>query len=178
MAPVSQTLTPRLFVTYSDGSYDHTLSLRAAADDGGAADVMAVVDDYLTQLAPKLYLITITQSEVAAIGSNVRNPVTWTGQATYGSGAMPAVNAPRYIEFTGKQGNGRRWHMVQFGLNIATPPTYEFLPTDDADLDAARAVLIDAFAVSQIVGVTGLKVTLNSEVPLGFNDHFIVRARG
>lgn len=177
MAPVAQTLTPRLFVTYSDGAHEHTISFRTASDDGGALDAMGVVDDYLTQLADSLYLITITKSELAVTGSNVRNPVTWTGAATYGTGVMPLVNAPRYIEFTGKQSNGRRWHLTQFSINVSTPVIYGFEPTDVADLDAARAVLIGAFAAGQLVGVTGLKVAVNSFVPLGFNDHFVVDAR-
>jgi hypothetical protein len=178
MAKLNEFNTDRLFVGYNDGLFDHTLQFRYDGSVTGEDDVMDVAHDYLTSLSGALYLITITGVSRCAEGSNVHLPVTWTHGSSYGSGAMPAVNAPRYIEFTGKDQTGRRWHLTQFGIDLATPSTYKLLPGDDADVDSARAALVAAFVAFTIMSINKQKVLVNNDVPVGFNDHFIDLRRG
>jgi len=178
MAPLPESNTARLFVGYNDGTFDHTLQFRYDDSSTTEGDVMDVADAYLTAWGDALYAISITQVERCAQGSNVHLPVTWTGSPSYGTGAMPAVNAPRYLEFTGKDQTGRRWHLVQFSFAFATDVNYVFQPGDEADLDAARAALIAGFAAFTITSIAGQKVLINNDVPMGFNDHFVDLRRG
>lgn len=178
MAPLPESNTARLFVGYNDGIFDHTLQFRYDDSVTSESDVMGVADAYLTAIGGALYDISITIVERCATGSNVHLPVTWAHAASYGTGAMPGVNAPRYLEFTGKDQTGRRWHIVQFGINLATPSNYLLLPGDDADVDAGRAELIAGFASSTILSIAGQKVLVNNDAPVGFNDHFVDRRRG
>jgi hypothetical protein len=178
MAPLPESNTARLFVGYNDGIFDHTLQFRYDDSSTTESDVMDVAHDYLSAIAGALYAVSITTVERSASGSNVRLPVTWSHSPSYGSGAMPGVNAPRYLEFTGKDQTGRRWHLTQFGIDLATPTTYKLLPGDDADVDAGRAALVAGFLAFTITSIAAQKVMVNLDVPVGFNDHFIDLRRG
>jgi hypothetical protein len=178
MAPLPETNTDRLFFGYNDGSYNHELQFRYDTGSTSEADVATVVHNYLTALDGSLYVITFVAWERALAGSNVRNPVTWPHASTYGTSAMPAVNAPRYLEFTGRASSGRRWHLTQFGVNISTPAAYKIAPSVVGSLDDARTVLQDAFNILTITSIDHLAVAVNASFPVGFNDHFISRARG
>jgi hypothetical protein len=177
-AAIDPTNTFRLWVNYNDGKYDHSIQFRYDGSVTSEAEVMTVADDYFTAIAGAAYLIGIGVVEFAGEGTNVRNPVAWTGAATYGTGAMPDVNAPRYIQFTGKDQTGHRWHLEQFGLDFATPATYALGTLDDADIGAAFGVLQAAFTAGTIQSINKHKVLLNPAMPVGFNDHFIVQNRG
>jgi hypothetical protein len=170
--------TFRLWVNYNDSIYDHALQFRYDGDVTSESDVMEVADTYLTALSDNIHTITIGVVEFAGEGTNVRNPVVWGFAASYGSGAMPTVQAPRYVEFTGKDGTGHRWHLTQFGVNITNPDDWVLRGEALGHIDDARSALQTAFNVGTIISINKLKVRVNLEVPVGYNDHFVVQARG
>ena len=178
MAVLPESNTDRLFWTYNDGFYDHSLQFRYDTGSTSEADVGTVIHNYLTALSTTLYAITFVSFERSLEGSNVRNPVSWGHSSTYGSTAMPEVNAPRYFFFTGRASSGRRWHLVQFGGAFTTPATWKLTTGDSGNLASARTVLVDAFSVLTITSIDHLAVTVNSVFPVGENDHYVVRQRG
>jgi hypothetical protein len=175
---VDPTNTTRLFTAYNDGQFTHTLQWRYDETVTTEGDVMTVVDDYFTAWDTALYAITMGVVERAAQGTNVRTPIAWSGAASYGSGSMPVKEAPRYVEFTGKDNLGHRWHLTQFAPAITTPDTWKFNFGDVTRIDDAAAVLINAFNTGIISSIEGLKVIVNNSKAVGYNDHFVVRRRG
>lgn len=178
MAPLDEWNTDRLFFTYNDGMYDHSLQFRYDTGSTSEADVALVIHNYLVAWDVALHTITFVSFERSLQGSNVRNPVSWTHSSSYGTGSMPDVMAPRYVEFTGRASSGRRWHLVQFGSNITTPDTYKLTTGDVGDIADARTVLQNAFNILTITSIDHLAVTVNSVFPVGLNDHFVVQNRG
>ena len=172
------TNTARLWVFYHDSKFEHALQFRYDDTVTTESEVQDAAHAYLTAWGTGLYSITIVRVERASSGSNVHLPVTSTLDADYGSGTMPAVLAPRYVEFTGKDGTGHRWHLTQFSVNLTVPDTYVILPDYDAHVDAARAALNTAVTTGPVTSINALPVFMNSEVPTSLNDHFVVEARG
>ena len=170
--------TARVFLDYTDGNYDHTIMMRLKLIDSSNAIVMGVMDDLLAALADQLYTLTIQGARYADSGSNVTLPLTWTGSSSYGSGTQAEINAPKELSFTGKSITGHRWHLSLFGLSTAIPDVWKYLPGDQVAFDDAWAILQGAFNSNKICAISGNKVILNADMPVSFNDHFIVQNRG
>lgn len=169
--------TRRLWVLYNDGVNDHKLMVRGDTDVN-AGDLMDVVHNVLTELTPALYAISVAGAEFADVGTNVSNPVSWTGSSGYGSGAMPDVNAPREVSFEFRSADGRLGSYSIFGMNIATPPAYRILYGANADLDGAWALWVAAHNVGTLCTISGQKGVFKTYYNVNFNSYWEVQARG
>jgi len=129
-----------------------------------------IVDDFLTALATKIYGLTIDVVDFAASGSNVFNPVTTGIEGNvYGSGAGGTVAVPSYYNFIARSSGGRRLRMAVFGAVIAGAD-YRFIAGEDADLDAALAVLVAAG--SSLKCIDGLTPVWKTYINAGFNSYW------
>ncbi len=142
MAPLPSNNTGVLFVDYNTCGEDHTIQCRfnAAASFN---DSMALMDGFLTAISASTQLITITGARVRDVGSNVTYPVTWTGAATYGSGAGTHDQAAWFFDFVGRSIGGRRVRMAVFGAQtIVDGSGHDYrLDTGTASIAAAIAAL-------------------------------------
>jgi len=176
MAPLPPESTPRLYLDYSDGVNQHSLIARLGTGTSSTTG-MDYVDQFMLELSPSLYLITVIGCRIASDESNVTNPIAWTGDFAYGSGTMPPVNAPREIRFQGRSTDGRQVSVSVYGYKEATPAVYRINSGVDTNVDDA----IDKLAVASAAGVF---VTISSNVPIwkqyasfNFNSYWERRAR-
>lgn len=179
MAPLPQNNTNRLWVDYNDGRNDHVLLCRYVISTGfGTPEAMGAVDAFLTAINDSLYLITILGARVAAQGSNISAPVAWTGGATYGGGAMPAVFAPRQVMWLGRTGGGRRFRLSIWGVNTTTPDNFRI--ADDGSNFVADG--IDVLETQQPLGafraIDGNVPLLYPYADIQFNSYWETQARG
>jgi hypothetical protein len=177
MAPLPANNTNRLFLDYSDGINAHTISWRFAAPSSLNA-AKAALDDFLTTLSPALYLITVLGARQQVNGTNVSLPTAWTGAGTYGTGTMPAVNAPRELRFLGRGPDGRKVSVSVYGGDFATPGTYRINSADDADIAGAIGSLDNASAASDWVTISGTKPVVYDYADVNFNSFWEAAARG
>jgi hypothetical protein len=178
MAALSLSNTGRLFVDYNDGLNDHTLMLRWVDDFSSVNTAMSVAAAVFSNLATMLYTVTILGARFADEGTNVTNPITWTGDATYGTGTMPGANSPRQVMFEGRDSTGRRWKLSVFGCNFATPNDFRLAQEDETEIGDVLADLAIAFSTGQISSINKRTVDLKQYASVNFNNHFEVVARG
>lgn len=176
MAPLPSHNTGRIYVDYSDGIHPHTMSLRYPAS-GSASQALTAAAQLLGALAEDSYLITIAGSRFSVAGSDVTNPIDWTGDATYGEGAMPAVNAPRMVSFVWKSIDGRRGRVEYFGIDTPTPGTYRRYELEATWVGPAIATLESASAADYICGISGLAIVLNQYANISFARYWQEEAR-
>lgn len=177
MAALPPSNTRRLWVNYNDGVNDHSIMFRGDTDVG-AGDLMTVADDFLTALSPGMYAIIVTSVEFADVGTNIRNPVTWTGSSGYGTGVMPAVNAPREVAWEMRSADGRLGSYSMWGLNFATPAAYRILYGIETEMDDAYAVLVAAHNVGTLCTISGARGVLKTYYNVNFNSYWEEAARG
>lgn len=131
MAPTLPTNnTRRYFLDYTVGNVQHTLCVRTS-NNTTAAEASTDIGGFLTALAPVLRQITITGLRLADAGSNVTNPVTWSGAATYGSGNQPLEDVPKYISFIGRDVVGDRVRVFVFGVNLGPDANWRITTTEN-----------------------------------------------
>jgi len=114
MAPLDPTNTARAFLDYETCGENHTAMLRYTGI-GSAADCMVIWDTMLTAMVAFLYQVTIIGAREAVVGSNITNPITWSGDATYGGDPGPHYATAQYVDFVGRDNQGRRVRSAFFG---------------------------------------------------------------
>jgi hypothetical protein len=178
MTALAESNTSRYWVDYSDGVNDHSLMVRFQSIESSAAAAGVVLKDYLEAMDTDLYLITILGARTAVSGSNVTNPASWPGAATYGAGAITLPNVPRQVMFEGRDSSGHRWRLSQFATLVNTPNNYRISVEDDAQIAAAVDVLAAAFIAHDICSINRLSVTMKGYASFNYNNHFEAKARG
>jgi len=114
MAPLDPTNTGRAFLDYETCGEVHTAMLRFSTL-GGVADCMDIWHTMLQSMVAFLYQVTIIGARQAALGSNITNPVVWTGDPTYGGDPGPHYATAQYVDFVGRAPSGRRVRSAFFG---------------------------------------------------------------
>lgn len=148
--------TKRYFLDYSHAGVNHTLVVRTNNSVSDAA-VISQIDAFLTDMAPMLQTIDVVGLRVAVQGSNVTNPISWTGSPTFGAAAALAVSRPNFLSFTGRGTDGRKVRITVFGRNQS--------PTDNYRVtNAENAAVGDALA--QLAFVTGIFTTISGSQPV------------
>lgn len=161
MSPVDPSNTARVFVVYTTNGDQHTVSARYDSELMTPADAVAVMSDLFTAAAGSLYETTIDRAEHSEVGSNVRLPVTWSGDATYGSGTSTAQDRDNLWSWTGKSEDGRRFRLELLGIKTTVPGNFR----------QARAAANLADAVLTILeGVTPIFLTITGGTPI-FNQY-------
>jgi len=177
MAPLPTNSTSRFFVKYNNGVDDHEVMFRYPEESNLSA-LKLVVADWFEALDPILYAITIIGARHSFKDSTVSSPVVTGLAAGYGTGAMPEVSAPRELRFEGRSFDGRRVSWSIYAQNIGTPDTYRFNADDNANIDAAIAVLGAAAAVPSICSVSGETPIIYPYANVNFNSYWERQRRG
>lgn len=141
MAPtIPANNTRRYYLDYIAGNVQHTMCVRTG-NDVPEGEASTNIGGFLTQLAPILRLITIVGFRRAEAGSNVTNPVTWSGAATYGSGNQPVEDVPKYLSFIGRDSFGQRVRVFVFGINLGPDANWRISATENTAVSNAITFL-------------------------------------
>lgn len=176
MAPLPPESTARAWLTYNDGINEHSMTMRLGPL-ATLVNINASFDALLDALAPILYVITIVGLEVSSDNSNVRNPVTWTGSATYGTGTLVAANAPRELRFIGRAGDGRQGSVSVYGYSGSTPDIFR-LNAASIDPVADAIVVLDAgYANDLWLSISTLRQIWKPYASFNFNSYWEKEAR-
>lgn len=172
MAPLPANNTSRVFVDYTDGTNQHTVSCRFDESFSSAEEAVAQMAGFLNAHGQRSFLITIIGARSQGAGESVSLPITWTGDATYGSGLMSPTLAPRQVLYLGRSADGRRIKVSMFGSNLSETDNFRTLASSVGDVGEAIAVL-------EAAGLTGAFLTISNLVPLwlgyvshNYNNHF------
>lgn len=168
--------TARLVIPYNDTQHNHKLLVRFP-EDVADSTVMGVVANFFTAIAESMYLITVGTPTEYAINSAVGFPVTWTGDATYGTGTMPVVNAPRQLRWEGYSLGGHRVSFAMWGGDFTVPNKYRLQAADNTDYAAGGVVLRNAMAAGTICAIDGTGANIKSYVNVNFNSYWERKAR-
>jgi hypothetical protein len=147
-------------------------------DGATASDAMTKLDAVLTEITTMFRLITITGARARQASVNITLPVTWSGAATYGSGAGTHDESAKYLDFIGRSPGGRRVRLSVFGLITAVDGSghdYRIASTDDANV-AAAVIELNADAETA-VAIDGEKPIWYPFVDVGENAYWRNRIR-
>jgi len=167
MAPLPPESTPRFRVHYTTIGKQHSFEIRS---HDSPSFIGGFLTSFLGALDPVMYASSIDFVDFAADGSNVFNPVTTGAESlTWGTGAGTTASIPSYVNFIGRTSGGRRVRLAVFGLGVDAVD-YRFLNTENADIDAARAVLVSAGALLR--GIDDLTPIWKTYVNAGVNAYW------
>lgn len=170
MAPLDPSNTPRYFLDYTVAGEQHTMLIRTT-EAAELPDVVETVDTFLTALGNSIFTLTVNGMRYAAPGSNVTNPVPWSGASSYGSGTGIAADTANYYDFIGRSPTGRRVRVTVFGAAISRIGTdYRAEAGASVNLDLARANLDDDPNVW--VAIDGTVPVWKAYVNLGINAYW------
>lgn len=177
MAPLPEESTKRYWGVYTVAEDEHRVLMRVA-NTVTDAQAVAEMEDFFLQLQPSLGTdVVFTGMEVAALGSNVRNPVAITGPITgTAAGSIAGVQEPRSWTIKGRSVDGRRVGVTIFGVFANTPTSWEEEPIVVAGLADARDVL--NAPGNFWLSISGLKPVWYNRVTVNYNDHWVKQERG
>lgn len=167
--------TARWFLDYNNGLNDHTMVIRS---DGSAGqdEVAEAVGDFFTALDTLIAEITIVGLRVAAEGSNVTIPALWTGDPTYGAGALGEIERPQFLSFVGRDIDGRRTRVYVYALAALTENDYRIQAGDSAAVTNALTVLRRG-GDGLFLTISGLQPFWNDYANVGLNAYWQRQAR-
>jgi len=169
MAPLPPNSTRRYFVDYSDGQANHTFVVRTL-DVISSTEASEGIHSFLSAWSDASYLLTILGMRRCSAGSNVSVPVTWEGDATYGSGGMPLPLRPLQVSFLGRDDLGRRFRLFLFGCKVAVPDNFRYVRGTGTILDDAYDAM-DA-AVNIFLTISGHAPTFYNFADANYNNYW------
>jgi hypothetical protein len=175
MAPLPPESTARAWLDYNDGINEHSIQMRL----GPTATLVNINTSFhtlLTALAPILHQLTIVGLRVASDNSNVTNPATWTGSATYGTGTLLPEDAPREIRFIGRSADGRQGSASVFGYSGTTPAIYR-LNNSITQIFNAIAVLDAGYSSDLWLSISTQRLIWKPYASFNFNSYWEKEAR-
>lgn len=114
MAPLPSNNTGVFYLDYTTEGQDHTMQIRFGTGSS-ALEAAGVADAFLAALGTNMYAMTINGARVRDAGASVSYPVTWDGDAVYGSGTEGLYATAQYVDFVGRSIDGRRARIAVFG---------------------------------------------------------------
>jgi hypothetical protein len=174
MAALAPSNTDRYRLGYSDGFNTHHLIMRT----GGVTDAEAItaLAAFLTAASNLIAEITITSFDFAPQGSDVFNPIVWTGAATFGSGALPALDRPFSYSFVGRSTGGHKARVYLFAVD--TPNDDNWRKTAAENGNVADAIAALASNPGCFVAIDGIPPVWHPYANFGANDHWTKVIRG
>lgn len=160
--------TARFKVFYTVDGHQHTQEVRTTPVS--PSDFDSELESYYTALAHTINTTVIDDVQFAPSGSNIFNSVTMSMiGTTWGAGTGSVGETPYNFDFVGRTTGGRRMRFFQYGANILGG-NYRFTAGENANLDAARAVLVAATGLW--LGIDGLKPVFKSYINAGVNAYW------
>ena len=167
--------TERWWIIYSNNGVEHRTMARTLV--GLTAAQMSVnFGNLFTALNGVLNVTTILGMEKAAKGSNVRNPQTYSGPGSVGSGTeVDTDGRARAWSFVGRSTNGRKSRLFIFGGKTFTEGDYRIDGSESAAILAAISALQTPAAA--FLSIDELKPVWSNYVNIGYSDHWIKQFR-
>lgn len=167
--------TRRYFLDYTINGVLHHLMMRTG-DTKSESQASDVLDGLLTILASDLNEFEVQSLRRAENGSDVTNPVTWSGASSYGSGnANDNIGRVLSASFTGKDVTGHKIKFFIFGTKN--------LSTGDYRVQRSESSVI-ADALDYLATLNGFFITIAGEPPVwnqyvnqDVNDHWEKKLR-
>jgi len=163
LAPLNPSNTPRLYLTYTVGGEQHVQLYRYLPSGSQGTAISTIVELYAF-LDSELYTTTIDSLQYSIEGSNVRIPLTWPGDPTYGTGTPTAGQEMKFVSVVGKGPDGHRVRLEQWGLTEAIPVKWRLGLGINPAMD-------DWFEHLQAAYTAGTFVTIGEQVAF-FNQYY------
>jgi len=170
MAPTSPDNTARAWLDYTVAGQAHSQQMRVGVGVSDA-DVITAFDAAWTEMDSQLLECTITGLRRAAAGTNVSFPVTWTGPASYGSGAGDPYQSANYYDFIGRGVTGKRCRVSWFGTILSQFGGDYRLVSSESTIVADTITALQANA-SCFLDITGSLVAWHPYADVGVNAYW------
>jgi hypothetical protein len=174
LPPLPESNTERYWLRYNMDGQEHTLQQRVPTGHPSSA-VVSAYDQFLVAMAPSLWQIDIVGLERAVIGSNVRNPVVWTGAVSYGLGAPTDITQATTYSFTGRSNDGRKIRAFLFGAKNIGQDDFRTESTESSDI--ANAVFVLNGLPNGFLSISGLKPVFHAYANINLNQHWVKELR-
>jgi hypothetical protein len=169
--------TERWFYDYTVLGDQHSLMMRTA-DSLEAAVAAEQIDGFLTAIEGGLIEITTIGLRVARVGSNITNSEGTVGlSANYGSGAGSQINAPLQVTFVGRSSDGHKARVGIFGWDGQTDESWRMTIVENGDVNAGVVFLQSITTGGFYVSISGEPVVWHPYANIGYNDHWVKKAR-
>jgi hypothetical protein len=166
--------TERWFLDYTVGGIQHSLLMRTAIPYTDA-NASTAIGGLLTAAGTLIQQITIVGLRKAVQGSNVTNAATWSGNATYGTGAIPNNNRARFISWVGRDTLGYRVRATLFGAAGTLDDNYRMTNVESSLVAAVNTYL--AGRTNDWVTLAFNHPTWKSYANVGYNAYWTRQIR-
>lgn len=182
MAPLPPNNTGRLFLDYTTGVHEHTLSVRfdSATTLAPAANFLSIFLNDIELLLPASWQVTGARYQMPLTDLTLPySDPTLTSFAGGGGGTLQAYEEPREWVYVGRSSvTGRRWELSIYGLLLATPGDYRLgtgslPPAIGASLDT----IASATSTGAWVAIDGNEFVVYPYVNCNFNSYWEARQR-
>jgi len=170
MAPVSPDNTARAWLDYTTCGKQHSQQMRVGAGVSDA-DVITAFDAVWTEMTSQLRLCTVVGLRRAAAGTNLSFPVTWTGPASYGSGAGDPTETANYYDFVGRGVTGKRARATFFGTGLTTFGSNYRLESSESTVVADTIAALQANAACWL-DISGSLIAWHPYADMGVNAYW------
>ncbi len=177
MAALPQSNTKRYFVTWGTPLGPHTTTIRATAATTDADALANIHADYVL-LAPGLATnVTLDALAVAAINSDVRNPVAgWTQIVGTGGTTLTGQFQARSFSARFRSTLGHKGKILTWGLVVAAQADFELAPASfPASVAAWLASIISR--ANYYIAIDGTKPVFHPNLLEDYNDHWVKALR-
>lgn len=177
MAALNPNNTERWYLTYQQGTLEHTITMRTR-DGITLATVQAAFDAFMTACNPLLWLSTTTQLNRSLKGTNVRLPQDLGPLAgTYGTVVPNSRDAVFGLAFPGRSVLGHKARVYPIGVKLQGDNNFVYTAAEVAGVSAAITAL-NAGDTNFWVGIDGEAVNWYPYATSKMNDHYVNKARG
>lgn len=175
LPPLPASNTERYWMVYDVDGNQHKMQMRVP-NGHPSASVESAYTQLLNALAPSLWQIDVIRLERAVQGSDVRNPVAWTGATSFGLGAPADITQAATYSFVGRSNDGRKNRVFVFGAKNVGQDDYRYLTAESADVAAALVVLNGL--PNAFLSISGLKPLYSGYANVNINQHWVKALRG
>ena len=159
MAPLAPDSTPRVWIDYEVGSYNHTLQIRHT-EDVAPEDVIPAFNDFITACGILFFASTFVGARYAAGGSHISVPLAGSWPVGWGDTAAGRKDSANYVDFIGRSADGRRVRMAVFGAkNQNLGDDYRMTSVESAPMFAG---------VGELNSHPGIFVSINAFQPVWY----------
>lgn len=170
MAALPPSSTARVKIQYTVSGFDHVVQVRYKAPDT-TDDVIAGFNDLITAIGPLLLESTFVQASVAAIGSDIFNPLAGDWPVGWGDSTQGNYSSAQFYDFVGRSLDGRRVRLTLFGAQVIQDGgDFRINTVENANVDAAVQVLNDAEGT--FLSINGFQPVWYSYVNTGVNAYW------
>ncbi len=175
LTPLPEDNTERWWIIYTNNGTTHRMMARTLVGLT-AASMSTNFQSIFAALTGTLNATTIVGMEKASKGSGVRNPQTYSGTTTFGSGTeLDTDGRARALSFVGRSAGGRKSRLFLFGVKAIPEGDYRVDTTESAGV--ASAVIALNLPAGSFLSIDELKPIWKAYANIGYSDHWIKEYR-